>query len=137
MRQANGLKTSMRLRGNCHVNACAESFFSLLKKEWIRRRTYLTRGTAKSDVFNYIQLLYNPNGFMKIVAIGHPWSLKTTILGTKRVSKNWVRVNKPTGLIVTTTSVFESLKIKLIVSSVFTKKPKLNLFDLARYIYAV
>jgi transposase InsO family protein len=35
----------MSRRGNCHDNACAESFFSLLKKERIRRRTYPTRET--------------------------------------------------------------------------------------------
>lgn len=60
MLKANGLKASMSRRGNCHDNACAESFFSLLKKERIRRRTYPTRETAKSDVFNYIELFYNP-----------------------------------------------------------------------------
>ena len=60
MLKTNGLKASMSRRGNCHDNACAESFFSLLKKERIRRRTYPTRETAKSDVFNYIELFYNP-----------------------------------------------------------------------------
>jgi putative transposase len=50
----------MSRRGKCHDNACAESFFSLLKKERIKRRTYPTRETAKSDVFNYIELFYNP-----------------------------------------------------------------------------
>ena len=60
MLKANGLKASMSRRGNCHDNACAESFFSLLKKERIRHRTYPTRETAKSDVFNYIELFYNP-----------------------------------------------------------------------------
>jgi putative transposase len=50
-----GLKVSMSRGGNCHDNACAESFFSLLKKEQIRRRTYPTRETAKADVVNYIE----------------------------------------------------------------------------------
>lgn len=60
MLKANGLKASMSRRGNCHDNACAKSFFSLLKKDRIRRRTYPTREAAKSDVFNYIELSYNP-----------------------------------------------------------------------------
>jgi len=60
MLKANGLKASMSRRGNCHDNACAESFFSSLKKERIRRRTYPTRATAKSDLFNYIELFYSP-----------------------------------------------------------------------------
>ncbi len=34
------LVASMSTRGNCHDNAVAESFFQLLKRERIRRRTY-------------------------------------------------------------------------------------------------
>lgn len=37
----------------------AESFFQLLKRERIRRRTYLTRDDARRDVFEYIELFYN------------------------------------------------------------------------------
>jgi len=37
------LDASMSRRGNCHDNAVAESFFQLLKRERIRRQTYLTR----------------------------------------------------------------------------------------------
>jgi putative transposase len=53
MLKANGLKSSMSRRGNCHDNACAESFFSLLKKERVTRRTYPTREAAKFHMFNY------------------------------------------------------------------------------------
>jgi len=41
-------------------NAVAESFFQLLKRERIRRRTYLTRSAARQDEFNYIKMFYNP-----------------------------------------------------------------------------
>jgi putative transposase len=41
--RAHNLEHSMRRRGNCHDNAVAESFFNLLKRERIRRRTYRTR----------------------------------------------------------------------------------------------
>ena len=37
-----------------------ESFFNLLKRERIRRRTYKTREDARSDVFDYIEMFYNP-----------------------------------------------------------------------------
>ncbi|VTY40045.1 Integrase core domain protein [Xylophilus ampelinus] len=50
----------MSRRGNCHDNAVAESFFQLLKRERIRRQIYLTRDAAKADVFNYIEMFYNP-----------------------------------------------------------------------------
>ena len=46
--------------GNCHDNAVAESFFQLLKRERIRRKTYVDREEARRDVFDYIELFYNP-----------------------------------------------------------------------------
>jgi putative transposase len=42
------------------ARAVAESFFQLLKRERIRRRTYLTREAARQDVFDYIEMFYNP-----------------------------------------------------------------------------
>ena len=55
-----GIVCSMSRRGNCHDNAVAESFFHLLKSERIRRRIYPTRAEANSDVFDYIEMFYNP-----------------------------------------------------------------------------
>lgn len=46
--------------GNCHDNAVAESFFQLLKRERIRRKIYATRDEARSDIFDYIEMFYNP-----------------------------------------------------------------------------
>ncbi len=54
-----GLDPSMSRRGNCYDNAVAESFFSSLKKERIRRKIYSTRDDDKSDIFDYIELFYN------------------------------------------------------------------------------
>ncbi len=54
------LQASMSRRGNCHDNAVAESFFHLLKRERIRRKTYATRKDARQDVFDYIEFFYNP-----------------------------------------------------------------------------
>ena len=54
------LDVSMSRRGNCHDNAVAESIFQRLKRERIRRRTYITRHAAKQDVFDYIEMFYNP-----------------------------------------------------------------------------
>lgn len=39
--------------------ALAESFFSRLNKERIRKRIYKTRGTARADVFDNIEAFYN------------------------------------------------------------------------------
>ena len=54
------LVSSMSRRGNCHDNAVAESFFQLLKRERIRRQIYVSREDASADVFNYIEMFYNP-----------------------------------------------------------------------------
>jgi putative transposase len=54
------LKHGMRRRGNCHDNAVAESFFNLLKGERVRRRIYKTREEARQDMFDYIEMFYNP-----------------------------------------------------------------------------
>ena len=42
-----GMQSSMSGRGNCYDNAVAESFFQLLKRERIRRKTYATRKDAR------------------------------------------------------------------------------------------
>jgi putative transposase len=57
--RSNNLEPSMSRRGNCWDNAVAESFFSSLKKERIRKRIYKTRDLAKADVFDYIEVFYN------------------------------------------------------------------------------
>ena len=58
--KAHHMVPSMSRRGNCHDNAVAESFFSALKKERIKRRIYPSRESARSDVFDYIEMFYNP-----------------------------------------------------------------------------
>ncbi len=58
--RAHHLEHSMSRRGYCHDNAVAESFFNLLKRERIRRRSYKTRQDARRDIFDYIEMFYNP-----------------------------------------------------------------------------
>lgn len=53
------LEPSMSRRGNCWDNAVAESFFSSLKKERIKKRIYKTRELARADIFDYIEVFYN------------------------------------------------------------------------------
>lgn len=54
-----GIECSMSGKGSCYDNAPVESFFSLLKRERVRRQTYATREQAKTDVFDYIERFYN------------------------------------------------------------------------------
>jgi len=57
---ANNLEASMSRRGNCHDNAVAESFFSCLKTERIKKKRFKTREEARGEIFDYIALFYNP-----------------------------------------------------------------------------
>jgi len=58
--RAHHLQPSMSRRANYWDNAVAESFFSSLKKERIRKRICRTRNEAKADLFDYIEMFYNP-----------------------------------------------------------------------------
>lgn len=51
---------SMSRRGNCHDNAVAESFFATFKKRVTKRKIYSTREEAKGEIFNFIEMFYNP-----------------------------------------------------------------------------
>ena len=54
-----GIECSMSGCGNCYDNAVVESFFGLLKREWVNRVRYRTRAEARADVFEYIECFYN------------------------------------------------------------------------------
>jgi putative transposase len=58
--KAHNLKGGMSRRGNCHDNAVAKSFFQLLKRERVKRKIYATREDARRDIFDYIEMFYNP-----------------------------------------------------------------------------
>ena len=50
---------SMSRKGNCHDNACAESFWARLKVECLYRTIYPTHEAARDAVFRYIEVFYN------------------------------------------------------------------------------
>src|SRR4029434_4005656 len=54
-----GLVCSMSRRGNCWDNAVAESFFATLKVELVHDATWATRTAARTERFDYLELLYN------------------------------------------------------------------------------
>ena len=49
----------MSRKGDCWDNAVAESFFSSLKKERIKKQIYKNRELAITDVTDYIDTFYN------------------------------------------------------------------------------
>ena len=58
--KAHNLVPSMSRRGNCHDNAVAESFFATIKKRIVKRKIYSTPEDAKAEIFNFIEMFYNP-----------------------------------------------------------------------------
>jgi putative transposase len=58
--RTNHLEPSMSRKGNCWDNAAAESFFSSLKKERIKKHIYKSRELAIADISDYIESFYNP-----------------------------------------------------------------------------
>jgi transposase InsO family protein len=56
---AHECQQSMSAKGNCYDNAVAESFFHTLKVELIYSQKYLTRQSAVSSIFEYIEIFYN------------------------------------------------------------------------------
>jgi transposase InsO family protein len=50
---------SMSRKGNCYDNAVAESFFGLLKTEWVNHYRYRSRCEANQSLFYYIEIFYN------------------------------------------------------------------------------
>jgi putative transposase len=54
-----GMTCSMSRKGNCYDNAVAESFFHLLKTEWVNHHRYPSRSEAVSSLFYYIEIFYN------------------------------------------------------------------------------
>jgi putative transposase len=50
----------MSRRGNCHDNAVAKFFFATIKKRTVKRKIDSTRGEVKGEIFNFIEMYYNP-----------------------------------------------------------------------------
>lgn len=54
-----GLRPSMSAKGAPHDNAVAESFFSNLKNELVHHCHFDSRDSARTAIFDYIELFYN------------------------------------------------------------------------------
>ena len=49
----------MSAKGNCYDNACAESFFHILKVEVIHGERFIPRDDMGKTLFEYIEVDYN------------------------------------------------------------------------------
>ena len=64
-----GVRPSMGTVGDCYDNALCESFFATLERELLDRRTFDSRGQARTAVFEFIEGWYNPR--RRHSALGH------------------------------------------------------------------
>jgi putative transposase len=56
----NNVITSMNHPSNYHDNPVPDSFFATIKKRIVKKKIYSTRSNAKAEIFNFIELFYNP-----------------------------------------------------------------------------
>ncbi len=55
-----GVTISMSRKGECWDNACTESFFAQMKKEWFKRLGIRSRTETHYETEQYVQSYYNP-----------------------------------------------------------------------------
>ncbi|MEU2835428.1 IS3 family transposase [Streptomyces lavendulae] len=65
-----GHRQSMGRTGSCFDNAAAESFWAVLKEE-IGTRFWPDRGTARADIFDFIETFYNRRRLRKHIDRGY------------------------------------------------------------------
>jgi len=53
------IRRSVGSKGVCYDNALAESFFGVLKNEYVHHQTFTTRAEAKTGIAEYIEVFYN------------------------------------------------------------------------------
>ncbi|MFO1502909.1 MAG: IS3 family transposase [Steroidobacteraceae bacterium] len=82
--KTNHLEPSMSRKGNCWDNAVAESFFSSLKKERIKKKIYKTRKLALADITDYIDSFYNPMRRHSHLAGVSPDAFEAATIGRQR-----------------------------------------------------
>ena len=81
-----GIIISMSRRGNCHDNACAESFWARLKVELVYRRTFATRDAARQAIFEYIEVFYNRLRLHSALGYASPESFEKSYYAQKSAS---------------------------------------------------
>jgi putative transposase len=77
--RSNHLEPSMSRKGNCWDNVVAESFFSSMKKERVKKRIYPNRELALVDIADYVEKFCNAPVGTATLAGSAPSNLRTPI----------------------------------------------------------
>jgi len=77
-----GMKQSMSRKANCWDNAVVERFFRTINTELTNWKRYKTREQASTDVFDYIEMFYNPKRLHSYLGYKSPLNYEKQVLGT-------------------------------------------------------
>lgn len=69
------IRRSVGRTGICYDNAMAESFFSALKNEWLKRYAFTSRAKARRAVMRYIEGFYNRRRLHSAVGYRTPFEV--------------------------------------------------------------
>lgn len=81
-----GVIQSMSAKGCCYDNACAESFFSSLKKDKLYGHKFKTRNEARTSVVEYIELFHNSKRLHSVLSNQSPKEYKRNY---ETIIENW------------------------------------------------
>jgi len=84
--ERHGMVASMSRKGNCWDNAVAESFFATLKVELVRDADFLTRESARHEVFKYIEGFYNRQRRHSSIGYANPCKKELAFQQLKKVA---------------------------------------------------
>lgn len=82
----NGFIQSMSAKGCCYDNACAESFFSSLKKDKLYGHKFRTRDHARRAIVEYIELFYNPRRLHSTLGYKSPKEYKREYYAEQKIA---------------------------------------------------
>lgn len=77
---------SMGRTGVCWDNAMAESFFAMLKNEFVHRTVFPTRGKAMTAIAQWIELRYNRKRLHSGIDYRTPWDVHSSYEVTNQAS---------------------------------------------------
>lgn len=82
----NGFVQSMSAKGCCYDNACAESFFSSLKKDKLYGRKFRSRNDAKTAIVEYVELFYSPRRLHSTLGYKSPKEYKRDYYSEQKIA---------------------------------------------------
>jgi len=83
---ASKMRGSMGRRGQCWDNALAESFFAVLKNEFVYRTVFPSKSKATSSIASWIEIRYNRKRRHSGIGYRTPWEAHTSYITQARVA---------------------------------------------------